>query len=285
MDGIIIVNKEKGYTSRDVVNIISKKLNTKKVGHAGTLDPIATGVLILGVNKGTKVLEYLSNDFKEYEAEVMLGIETDTLDIIGNIVNTGKVENISNAEIEAILTSFLGLSIQEVPKYSAIKIKGKKLYEYARGNKEIDLPKRQIEIKEIKLTKKLYKEDDYYCFKFKCLVSKGTYIRSLIRDIGIKLGTYATMKNLNRLSQGIFKIDEAINLTEINIDKIIPIKEALHNYSLIKVSKEEKIKVLNGCKLDKKIDDNIVILIDDQDEVIAIYQKEQDTIKPLKVLN
>lgn len=283
MDGIIIINKEKNYTSRDIVNIVSQKLKTKKVGHAGTLDPIATGVLIVGINRGTKILEYLINDFKEYEAEVILGIETDTLDITGEIIKMEAIKNITNQDIEKTLESFLGKSLQEVPKYSAVKVRGKKLYEYARNNQSIELPKREIEIKEIILTRELVKEANYYTFSFKCIVSKGTYIRSLIRDIGIKLGTLATMKDLNRLSQGIFKLDKAISLNEVGEDKIISLEEALSNYPVIKVTEEEETKVLNGCKLDKRINNDIIILLNRESKVIAIYQKEQDIIKPLKI--
>jgi len=175
MNGIVLINKEKGKTSRDVVNLLSKKFNTRKVGHAGTLDPLATGLLIIGINNGTKILELLTMDEKEYIATVKIGIQTDTYDITGNIIEEKKDFSIDKEYLENTLKSFIGKYYQEVPKYSAVKINGKKLYEYARNGEEIELPKRFVEIKEIELLE--FKEDE---FKFKVLVSKGTYIRSLI---------------------------------------------------------------------------------------------------------
>ena len=283
MDGIFLIDKEKDYTSRDVVNIISKKFKTKKVGHAGTLDPLATGMLVIGINKGTKILEYLTNDFKEYEAEVILGIETDSLDITGNIIKENIVNNITNEDIKKTLKSFLGKSNQEVPKYSAVKVKGKKLYEYARNNEDVALPSKEIEIKNIELTKSLTKENGYYTFSFKCLASKGTYIRSLIRDIGLKLNTLATMNNLRRLKQGIFEIEDSKGVNEINVINLISLKDALINYKFIEVSNLEEIKILNGNKLDYQITEEIVVLINKEDKVLAIYQKDNDKIKPVKV--
>ena len=150
MDGIIVVNKPKGITSRDVVNNVCKLLNTKKIGHTGTLDPIATGVLVLCVGKATKLVEILTSNDKEYVATVKLGILTDTLDTAGTIIKKKHV-NLDKNELEKVLNSFVGTYNQEVPIYSAIKINGKKLYEYAREKKEVILPKRMVEIKKIEL--------------------------------------------------------------------------------------------------------------------------------------
>lgn len=150
MNGILLINKEKDYTSRDVVNIVSKCLNTKKVGHTGTLDPIATGVLVICVGKATKLVDYLTSTYKEYEAEIILGISTDTYDITGNILKEENVK-IEKKEIEKVLNNMIGTYLQEVPIYSAVKIDGKKLYEYARENKEIELPKREVDIKSDKM--------------------------------------------------------------------------------------------------------------------------------------
>ena len=150
MNGILLVNKEKNYTSRDIVNIVSKKLKTRKVGHTGTLDPLATGVLVLCIGNATKLVEILTSTEKEYEAEIILGIKTDTLDITGNILkeeNTFKTKE----EIESVLQKMTKKYEQTVPIYSAVKINGKKLYEYARNNEEIELPKRMVEIKKLEL--------------------------------------------------------------------------------------------------------------------------------------
>ena len=161
MDGIIIVNKPKGITSRDVVNIVCKKLNTKKVGHTGTLDPIATGVLVITIGKATKLVDIITSDDKEYIAEVKLGVLTDTYDITGNIIRKEKYILDKN-KLETALYSFVGSYKQEVPIYSAVKINGKKLYEYARNNEKVELPKRTVEIKEIEL---LETGNDYYKFQ------------------------------------------------------------------------------------------------------------------------
>ena len=146
MNGLLIVNKEKDMTSRDVVNVICKKFKTRRVGHSGTLDPIATGVLVVAIGNYTKLIDILSSSYKEYVATLKLGIQTDTLDITGNVIDE-KPFGVDKELIEDTLYSFLGKSIQEVPKYSAVKINGKKLYEYARDNIDIELPKREIEVR------------------------------------------------------------------------------------------------------------------------------------------
>lgn len=174
IDGIIVVNKNAGMTSRDVVNVLCKIFNTKKIGHTGTLDPIATGVLVIAIGKYTKLVDKITSLDKEYIAKVKLGIKTDTLDITGNILEKRKCNVYKEALINT-LNSFVGSYNQVVPKYSAIKINGKKLYEYARRNIEINLPSRKVEIKNIELLE--FNNDS---FTFKTKVSKGTYIRSLI---------------------------------------------------------------------------------------------------------
>ena len=150
MNGIVLINKEKNCTSRDVVNQVSKILKTKKIGHTGTLDPIATGVIVLCIGKATKLVEVITSYDKEYEAEVILGIKTDTKDITGKILKEEKAI-ISKENIEECLKKMIGTYNQTVPIYSAVKINGKKLYEYARKNEEIELPKRKVTIKELKL--------------------------------------------------------------------------------------------------------------------------------------
>lgn len=280
MNGILIIDKPKNYTSRDIVNIISKKLNTKKVGHTGTLDPIATGVLVICIGKSLKLTEILTSTYKEYIATLKLGIETDTLDITGKIIKKKEAPKINKETIINTLNKFKGNIKQEVPKYSAVKVNGKKLYEYARNNIEVKLPIRNIEIKEIELLK--YNEDE---ITFKCLVSKGTYIRSLIRDIGHSLNNYATMTNLRRTKQGNFNIDNACTIKDIenNNYKILnPIK--IINLPKIKADDKLAFKIKNGQVLDKFFNEDKVMIIDKNNNLLAIYkQTNNNKVKPYKV--
>ena len=274
MNGVLIVNKDKGMTSRDVVNVISKKFNTKKVGHSGTLDPIATGVLVVAINKYTKLIDILTSSYKEYIATLKLGIQTDTLDITGNMINQ-KSFNVNKELIINTLNSFLGKSMQEVPKYSAIKINGKKLYEYARENIDIDLPKREIEIKNIELLD--FKND---IIKFKCRVSKGTYIRSLINDIGKKLNTCATMLELERTMQGDFSIENSYTLNDIenNNYKLLTYEDIFKNYEKYELNDDEYFKVKNGQKMPINfINDEVIYIYNN--EYIALYKKEGNEAK------
>ncbi len=272
-NGLLIINKEKGYTSRDVVNIISKIFGVKKIGHNGTLDPLATGVLVVCLNKYTKLNELLSSSEKEYIAEVTLGIKTDTLDIEGNVTDK-RFEMVNRNDLVKVLKSFERTYEQEVPLYSAVKVNGKKLYEYARSGTEVILPKREVTIKKIELLD--FNEDR---FTFKCLVSKGTYIRSLIRDILSDLNVIGTMSNLTRTRQGIFDIKDAYTLADIrNGDyKLLKIKDVLDIEKVI-VSPDIKLKVLNGAKVNGNYADRVLFLDDNLDE-IAIYKKDNDDMK------
>ena len=178
MDGIIIVNKPSGYTSHTIVSKIRKALNIKKVGHTGTLDPLATGVLPILLGSGTRLSKYLINHDKEYIATIKLGVKTDTADIEGNIIETADIPTLSEEQIKTVLKSFEGIQYQKPPMYSAIKVNGKKLYEYARKGETIDVQDRKIEIYNIELLKY---ETEFIEIKVAC--SKGTYIRSLCEDI------------------------------------------------------------------------------------------------------
>ena len=284
MNGIILVNKDKDMTSRDVVNILSKKFNTRRIGHTGTLDPIATGVMGIAIGDGLKIVDFLINDSKEYIATVKLGISTDTLDIIGEVKEKVNEYKIEQQHLVEGLNSFLGKSIQEVPLYSAVKVNGKRLYEYARCNINVELPKREIEVFNIELID--LNEDE---FSFKVMVSKGTYIRSLIRDIGIKLNIPCCMKDLQRTIQGNFKIEDSNTLDEIKNDKykIISIKEALQGYNFVEVDSYIEKKVLNGRILDNRYNTEKVVFVNSNEEVLAIYEvydKDNRKIKPIKVI-
>lgn len=279
MNGILVVNKEKDYTSRDVVNIVSKILGTKKVGHTGTLDPIAEGVLVLTIGKCTKLCDYLTSDDKEYIAEFVLGYETDTLDNTGNIIKNSN-KQVTQEEIKETILSFIGEYDQVVPIYSAVKINGKKLYDYARNNESVTLPSRLVNIKNIEILS--IKET----IKIKCLVSKGTYIRSLIRDIGGCLGTYATMTSLKRTKQGDFKIENSFKLSDIKTNnyKIINIEEVFKNYPKINLNNTNYKKISNGCILDN-VYNSKYILFYYNDNLVSIYKEvENNKIKPFIML-
>lgn len=274
MNGVVIVDKPKGMTSRDVVNIVSKKYSTKKVGHTGTLDPIATGVLVLCIGKATKLVSRLTSLEKEYIATVILGEETDTLDITGNIIDD-KICVKTQKEIEEVLKSFIGSYNQEVPKYSAVKINGKKLYEYAREDKNVILPKRIVHIKSIELLGDVTYKNNKTIFSFKCVVSKGTYIRSLIRDIAQRLNTVGIMSDLRRVKQGNFDIKNSIKLENLSNDDIISIRNIL-NVKKVKLTSDIRKKILNGAPVDNIYNEDEVLFVDEDE--IALYKSKDNKL-------
>ncbi len=280
MNGVLIINKPSGITSRDVVDKVVKKLNTKKVGHTGTLDPIARGILIVCVGDATKLVEDLTCNDKEYIASVELGTKTDTLDNTGKIIEDIKCIK-TKEEIEKVLKSFEGSYNQEVPIYSAVKINGKKLYEYARENIDITLPKRMVDIKKISLIDDIEYKNNKTIFKFKCTVSKGTYIRSLIRDISLNLNTVGIMIDLIRTRQGKFKIEDSIEIDEIDRDKLINIEDIL-TCKKVELNDEIKKKVLNGCKIDNIYNDKEILFTLDK-KAVAYYKSDNDILKPYKM--
>lgn len=268
MDGIILINKEKGCTSHDIVNKVKHILN-EKVGHTGTLDPNATGLLPILVGKGTKISQYLINHDKEYEVELKLGIKTDTADIEGKILEEKNVEDkiLKKENIIKTLNKFIGRQKQIPPIYSAIKINGKKLYEYARKNIDIEINPRDIEIYEIKLNN-IDKENKLIKFTVKC--SKGTYIRSLCEDIAKELGTIGFMKELNRTKVGIFDIKDSIKIEDLeqntnNINflqtHIISIEEVFINLygnnNIINLDDKKLYLYSNGVKLTYNLNDGL----------------------------
>ena len=254
MDGIIIINKGKNYTSNDVVSIV-KKITKSKVGHTGTLDPNATGVLPLLIGNATKVSKYLINHDKEYEVVLQLGIRTETADVEGKVIEQKEVtaEMLNKDNIEEKLQQFIGKQEQIPPIYSAIKVNGKKLYEYARKGQEVELKPRQIEIYSIQLVG-INEKEKQISFKVKC--SKGTYIRSLCEDISKKLGTVGYMKELNRLQVGEFYIKDAVTISEMkekieagNLESIITIEDIFKNNPQIQLEQEQIEPYINGVKI------------------------------------
>lgn len=283
MNGILIIDKQKNITSRDVVNTVVKRFNTKKVGHTGTLDPIATGVLVVCVGSATKLVDELTCNDKEYIASVELGTLTDTLDNTGKILKEEECIK-TKEQIITALNSFKGKYLQEVPIYSAVKINGKKLYEYARENIEIKLPKREVEITNIKLIDDIVYKNNKTYFKFKCSVSKGTYIRSLIRDIALKLNTVGIMTDLRRIRQGKFNIKDSITLDSINEENLINIIDVL-DYKKIELTKDKEKEVLNGAIIDNIYQSDEVLFISEM-QAIALYKKydkDEKKLKPYKM--
>ena len=280
MDGVLLINKEKDYTSRDIVNVVSKYLNTKKIGHAGTLDPLAKGLLVLAVNKATKIIEFLTYDDKEYIAEVKCGIKTDTLDITGNILEEDNHFVLEKEKLENILSSFIGKYMQEVPIYSSIKVSGKRLYQYAREKIEVVLPIREVEIKEIELLS-ISKDS----FKFRTVVSKGTYIRSLIRDIGNRLNILCSMSNLKRVREGIFSINDSYTLKDVEEGnyKLLSIKDALINYMQIEVDESVYNKIKNGNKLKNIYNVSDLVVFTYNNEVVGIYENKDGVLRAKRV--
>ena len=277
--GVLLVNKPKDLTSRDVVNKLEKVFDTKKIGHNGTLDPLAEGLLVITINRSTKINELLTCTDKEYIASVKVGLKTDTLDLEGNIVKRSD-KKISKDMLDNLFKEFKKEYLQTVPKYSAIKVNGKKLYEYARSNKDVELPKRKVTIKELELLD--YKEDS---FKFRCVVSKGTYIRSLIKDMGDFLDIPCTMSSLKRTRQGKFSLDNAIELDDVTINSnLINISEAL-DIETIEINDNDYKKVVNGASInnDYNIKDKVLFIKDNR--VIAIYQNVNNKLKCFKMLN
>lgn len=269
MNGILIVNKSEGFTSRDVVNKLSKIFNTKKIGHTGTLDPIAKGVLVVVIGKYTKLCEDLTQTYKEYIATFKLGILTDTLDITGKILDEKDV-TVTEEEIRNVIANYKCVYDQEVPIYSSVKINGRKLYEYARNGENVVLPKRKVDIKNIEVI-----DINKDIVKIKCLVSKGTYIRSLIRDIGSSLNTFATMTDLIRIKQGIFDIRDSYTLEDIEKGnyKLIDIEDVM---DICVIENDTYLKdVTNGVKLKLDIE-NEYILFKHEGNNIALYKKDND---------
>ena len=260
MNGIIVINKPKGCPSHDVVSKI-KKIVKEKVGHTGTLDPLATGVLPVLIGKGTLCSKYLINHDKEYEVSLKLGASTDTMDAEGKILDKEEVKKsvLEKENVEKVLECFIGKQEQAPPMYSAIKIAGKKLYEYARKGESVELPKRKIEIYNIELVG-INKIDKKIEFKVSC--SKGTYIRSLCIDIAKTLGTIGYMADLKRLKVGEFSIKNAVVIDD-KLDKeeiernLISIEELFKEEQKIELNNKKLILFLNGVKLSNENEDGV----------------------------
>lgn len=269
LDGILIIDKPAGITSHDVVAKVRKALKTKKVGHTGTLDPLATGVLIVCVEKATKLVNYLTCDEKTYEVEMKFGIKTDTGDITGKIIDEDPNYDIDISIIKNTMNKFIGKQKQIPPMYSAIKINGKKLYELAREGIEIEREAREIEIFDIRNIE--WKNE---ILKYTVHCSKGTYVRSLCEDIAKELGTIGTMTNLRRIQSGKFQIKDAIKIEDISEEKIISMEKLFDKEINVKNNLKE---LLNGMKIQCIKPDGLYKLY--TDEFIGIGKIEKNYLK------
>jgi tRNA pseudouridine55 synthase len=278
MDGLILINKQKGFTSHDVVSAIRKKLNTKKVGHTGTLDPNATGVLPILIGKGTKISKYLMEHDKTYIATLKLGEKTDTGDSEGQVIEEKSIpKDLRKEDINNTLQNFFGKQKQVPPMYSAIKVNGKKLYEYAREGKEVKLEARDIEIYKIEL---LEYQNNKIKFEVEC--SKGTYIRTLCEDIAKKLGTVGYMEELQRTKVNNFKIEDSILLDDITLENaeknMIKIEEVFKEKETIELDNKKLELFLNGVKLTYNLP-NSIYRIYNNEQFIGIGVIENKLLK------
>lgn len=286
MNGIIIINKPKGCTSHDIVYKV-KKIFNEKVGHTGTLDPMAEGVLPILIGKGTLVSKYLMNHDKKYIVKLQLGIKTDTADSEGKVIEEKTVDAklLNEENIINVLKTFLGKQEQIPPIYSAIKVNGKKLYEYARKGQEVDLKPRQIEIYDIKLIRYSVEEKQ---IEFEVFCGKGTYIRSLCEDIATKFETVGYMKELKRIQVGDFKIENSITIDELerNIengdfiaDKVISVEKLFMENGCIGLDDRKLQLFLNGVKLTQNCDDGVYKVYDKNHEFVGIGVVEGRLLK------
>ena len=275
MNGVIVVNKPKGITSRDVVNKLVKVFGTKSIGHIGTLDPMATGVLVCLVGKYTKLGSIMVNHDKEYVAIFKLNVLTDTLDIEGKVLDTDD-KKISLEDMQGAIEHFNGLTyMQEVPIYSAVKVNGKKLYDYARSNEDVILPKKEVTIYKLELVSF---EDEV---KIKCKVSKGTYIRALIRDICAYLGTYGVMTDLVRTKLGDYDISDAYSLDDISNGKYkLYSLEDIFDLDVRYINNDNHKQIYNGNIVKDK--NSNYILYKEGDKAVAFYTRiNEEELKPL----
>jgi len=305
MDGILIIDKPGGITSHDVVSRCRKILQTKRIGHTGTLDPFATGVMVILVGKATRLAQFLDKDAKEYEAVVRFGFETDTGDRTGELrITNYELRNVSIEEIERVLSDFRGEIWQTPPMYSAKKVEGKKLYELARKGIEVERKPVNVKIYGLEITNYELREktDDFGLwtldFGLKVLCSAGTYIRTLAEDIGRKLEIGAHLAELRRTKAGKFAVENAVTLEELekivfrkNLETVlISMNEAVSHLAEIRLSAAEISVIKNGVKLKRDLpeikNESHLRLTDDKENLLAIgvYDESEKEIQPKLVL-
>lgn len=284
MDGFLLVDKPKGITSFSLCNKIKYNLKLEKTGHSGTLDPNASGLMLVAVNRATKLLKLFNYDDKAYIATIAIGLDSDTLDM--DTKNISKVK--MNVTLEAIKEALLILKNKKTqipPMTSAIKINGKKLYEYQRQNIDVELKERNVQLFDYEIKSDLAKEDDVYYIDIYLHVSKGFYIRSLARDLGELLNGKAILKDLRRISIGNFNINDSIKLEDLSINNIIPITSIL-KFDKLEVNDYIAHLVSNGITLDERqIKTDKVFYVTHNNDIIAIYEPvDKYKYKPILIL-
>ncbi|MCY9375676.1 tRNA pseudouridine(55) synthase TruB [Bacillus sp. T17B1] len=302
VNGVLLLHKPVGMTSHDCVMKIRKLLKTKKVGHTGTLDPEVSGVLPICVGRATKIVEYLTEKSKTYDAEITLGFSTTTEDQTGETVETKPVnQDIDKAEVEKVLNSLKGKQEQIPPMYSAVKVNGKKLYEYARAGIEVERPKRMINIEDIALTTEIKHNGETASFRFTVTCSKGTYVRTLAVMIGEKLGYPAHMSHLIRTASGDFSLDECFTFEDLEAqvqsgtvgEHTVPIERALNHLPKWIISDTLAKKVENGALLEtpeqfsEMASEDRIAVFTESGSCLAIYfphPAKKGLLKPAKVL-
>ena len=289
MNGVILLDKPAGKTSHDCVFMLRRLLKTKKVGHTGTLDPSVTGVLPLCIGRATKLSQFLTADEKEYLGEVTIGFSTTTEDADGELVEEKRVESpIGESEVLAVLETLKGTIVQTPPMYSAVKVNGKRLYEYARAGEQVERPTRTIQILELDLlTPPLLTEEKTVKFSFRVKGSKGLYVRTLAVMIGEALGYPAHMSHLRRTQSGVFKISDCVTMEQLEVlvaaDQVpmLSINEALGGMQSVVVDERVAQFVRNGVKLyERQIPNQVqgkVLIKDQTGECLAIYERDDET--------
>lgn len=286
LNGILVIDKDKGMTSADVVYHLRRVLNIRKIGHAGTLDPEVTGVLPIAIGQATKLIEMMHTRPKEYIGTGLFGYSTDSYDATGTVLKEKKlIQPFSGAEIQENMNKFVGEIVQVPPIYSAVKVNGKHLYEYAREGIEVERPQRRVEVKQYDLTKEpvfdINTRQESFDFKIKC--SKGTYVRSLVNDLGEKLDCPATMTYLRRTASSGFDITQAVKLKEIEenpkkaTELIQPIDAFFKEYTQVDLTEEKWLKVKNGAGISLETNAKKVALRYNK-KVKAIYEKKESFI-------
>lgn len=284
--GILLIDKGYGISSQECITKVKKVIGSTKIGHAGTLDPLATGLLVVLLGDCTKLSNYLLEDDKKYISEITIGIKTNTLDLEGEVIETKEVGNLLDEDdIDNVLNGLIGPIKMEVPIHSAVKVNGKKLYELARENKEAVLPVKDNYIFDIKRISNIENDGKTLKFKFVCHVSKGTYIRKLCEEIGNRLNFPSYMTSLRRVSSGLLDVSNAITLEDLKLDKsllekhLISVNEAIKDYPILEVNDYLYNRVINGMPIrikDEKLSKNNEVFITYKNNLIAIYEKNQD---------
>lgn len=276
MFGFLNINKPQGGTSRDAVNVVQRLVRPSKVGHAGTLDPLATGVLVIGLGPATRLVQYVQRMPKTYVADFRLGFESDTEDILGDVSPVANSPVITREAIDSVLPNFVGKILQRPPIYSALKINGKRAYQLAREGKSVELSPRPIIIHQLRMI-----SFEYPDFQLEIECGSGTYVRSLGRDIASELGTGAIMTQLVRTAIGNFKVSEGISLDDLNLETIsgnlIAPQKGLDDLRSVKIPNDQLPKFANGCPWcpERAVEDDEVMAIDESDRLIAILKKRE----------